>query len=303
MDDTLRNRFFQNLSARQVEILKEELRSGPPIRRADALAAQSDIVEVALRLAGEGRITISATEGDGVMTMPPVTSVTHGTAPAATKHGAKAAADLKGDFHAALAVAARGEVRAPVPDKKTTEKSAAKESDTAEKKPVVPDAPVTLVTDGKGTKGASTVSGAAAEPVPAKEKDKDKPLPAAPVVAAAPEAPSSVASAAAKASGEVAVPAPAQDSGPNPCSGGGQAGGGARRAAGTGSGGLHRIRLCARRYGDHGALRIQRRACGGQGRPGAAKGGGRSANRLHPGGAGARGGTWTGGILPGPPRR
>ncbi len=62
VDETLRNRFFQNLSARQVEILKEELRSGPPIRRADALAAQSDIVDAALKLAGEGRITISATE-------------------------------------------------------------------------------------------------------------------------------------------------------------------------------------------------------------------------------------------------
>jgi flagellar motor switch protein FliG len=62
VDETLRGRFFQNLSARQVEVLKEELRSGPPMRRADALAAQSEVVEVALRLAGEGRITISATE-------------------------------------------------------------------------------------------------------------------------------------------------------------------------------------------------------------------------------------------------
>jgi flagellar motor switch protein FliG len=62
VDEALRNRFFLNLSARQVEILKEELQSGPPIRRADALAAQSDIVELALRLAAEGRITVSATE-------------------------------------------------------------------------------------------------------------------------------------------------------------------------------------------------------------------------------------------------
>ena len=62
VDESLRSRFFQNLSARQVEVLKEELRSGPPMRRADALTAQSEIVEVALRLAGEGRITISATE-------------------------------------------------------------------------------------------------------------------------------------------------------------------------------------------------------------------------------------------------
>ena len=50
------------MSARQVEILKEELRSGPPMRRADALAAQAEVVEVALRLSNEGRIAISATE-------------------------------------------------------------------------------------------------------------------------------------------------------------------------------------------------------------------------------------------------
>ena len=62
VDESLRARFFQSLSARQVEVLKEELRSGPPMRRADALAAQSEVVEVALRLSGEGRITISATE-------------------------------------------------------------------------------------------------------------------------------------------------------------------------------------------------------------------------------------------------
>jgi flagellar motor switch protein FliG len=62
VDETLRGSFYKNLSARQVEILKEELRSGPPMRRADALAAQSEVVEIALRLAAEGRITISATE-------------------------------------------------------------------------------------------------------------------------------------------------------------------------------------------------------------------------------------------------
>lgn len=62
VDDTMRAKFYQNLSARQVEILKEELRSGPPMRRADALAAQAEIVEAALRLSSEGRITISATE-------------------------------------------------------------------------------------------------------------------------------------------------------------------------------------------------------------------------------------------------
>jgi flagellar motor switch protein FliG len=62
VDEGLRARFFQNLSARQVEVLKEELRSGPPMRRSDALAAQGEVVEVALRLAAEGRIAINATE-------------------------------------------------------------------------------------------------------------------------------------------------------------------------------------------------------------------------------------------------
>jgi len=62
VDEELRGCFYKNLSARQVEILKEELRSGPPMRRADALAAQSEVVEVALRLAAEGRITINASE-------------------------------------------------------------------------------------------------------------------------------------------------------------------------------------------------------------------------------------------------
>ncbi len=62
VDEDLRERFFQNLSARQVEVLKEELTSGPPIRRSDALAAQSEIVDVALKLASEGRISINASE-------------------------------------------------------------------------------------------------------------------------------------------------------------------------------------------------------------------------------------------------
>jgi flagellar motor switch protein FliG len=62
VDDSVRARFFQNMSVRMAEILQEELRSGPPMRRSDVLAAQSEIVEAALRLAAEGRIAISATE-------------------------------------------------------------------------------------------------------------------------------------------------------------------------------------------------------------------------------------------------
>jgi len=62
VEDGLRQRFYANMSARQVEILKEELRSGPPMRRAEALAAQAEVVEVTLRMAAEGRITINASE-------------------------------------------------------------------------------------------------------------------------------------------------------------------------------------------------------------------------------------------------
>ncbi len=62
VDETVRTRFYQNMSARMAEILQEELRSGPPMRRSDALGAQSEIVEVALRLAAEGRIAINAAE-------------------------------------------------------------------------------------------------------------------------------------------------------------------------------------------------------------------------------------------------
>lgn len=62
VDEAVRARFFQNMSVRTAEVLQEELRSGPPMRRSDAIAAQSEIVEVALRLAAEGRIAINASE-------------------------------------------------------------------------------------------------------------------------------------------------------------------------------------------------------------------------------------------------
>ena len=61
-DEDTRNRFYKNMSSRSVEVLREELRSGPPMRKSDALAAQGEVVEIALRLAGEGRIAIGAAE-------------------------------------------------------------------------------------------------------------------------------------------------------------------------------------------------------------------------------------------------
>jgi flagellar motor switch protein FliG len=62
VEESLRARFYQNLSSRQVEVLKEELRTAPPIRRSDALSAQGEILESALKLASEGKISIGSTD-------------------------------------------------------------------------------------------------------------------------------------------------------------------------------------------------------------------------------------------------
>lgn len=62
VDESVRARFYQNMSARTIEVLQEELTNGPPIRRADALSAQGEIVEIALRLSAEGRISVNASE-------------------------------------------------------------------------------------------------------------------------------------------------------------------------------------------------------------------------------------------------
>ncbi len=61
-NEETRSRFYKNMSSRSVDVLREELRSGPPMRKSDALAAQSEVVEIALRLASEGRIAIGAAE-------------------------------------------------------------------------------------------------------------------------------------------------------------------------------------------------------------------------------------------------
>ncbi|HTQ71225.1 MAG TPA: FliG C-terminal domain-containing protein [Acidocella sp.] len=61
-DAELKERFFTNISARQREVLNEELAGAPGLRRADVLAAQGEIVAVALRLAEEGKIAVRASE-------------------------------------------------------------------------------------------------------------------------------------------------------------------------------------------------------------------------------------------------
>ncbi len=60
VDETIRTRFLQNMSTRMAEVLREELKSGPPMRRSDVLAAQNEIVSIALRLSQEGKISINA---------------------------------------------------------------------------------------------------------------------------------------------------------------------------------------------------------------------------------------------------
>lgn len=62
VDETIRGRFFTNMSTRMVEVLKEELKTGPPMRKAEAMAAQNEIVSIALRLSSEGKININSSE-------------------------------------------------------------------------------------------------------------------------------------------------------------------------------------------------------------------------------------------------
>jgi flagellar motor switch protein FliG len=62
VDESVREKFYKNMSGRMAEVLKEELANGPPLRRSDALAAQAEVVSAALKLSNEGRIIINASE-------------------------------------------------------------------------------------------------------------------------------------------------------------------------------------------------------------------------------------------------
>lgn len=58
-NDEIRNKIFKNISARAAEMLREDLANMGPSRLSDVEAAQQEIVNVARRLEGEGKIIIA----------------------------------------------------------------------------------------------------------------------------------------------------------------------------------------------------------------------------------------------------
>ena len=66
VDDTLAERFFNNMSERASEILREDMEASGPLKLSDVEAAQKEIVRTAKRLADEGELMIGKASKDYV---------------------------------------------------------------------------------------------------------------------------------------------------------------------------------------------------------------------------------------------
>jgi flagellar motor switch protein FliG len=62
--ETLRNHFYQTMSSRAIEMLKEEAESLGPVRSKDVAKAQLEVVAVARKLEIEGKIVLKSEGGD-----------------------------------------------------------------------------------------------------------------------------------------------------------------------------------------------------------------------------------------------
>jgi flagellar motor switch protein FliG len=62
--EQLRNHFYQTMSSRAIEMMKEEAESLGPVRSKDVAKAQLDIVAVARKLELEGKIVLKSEGGD-----------------------------------------------------------------------------------------------------------------------------------------------------------------------------------------------------------------------------------------------
>ena len=60
----LRERFYKTLSARAVEMLKEEMDALGPVRSKDALRAHGEMVSIARQLEEQGKMNLRTDEGD-----------------------------------------------------------------------------------------------------------------------------------------------------------------------------------------------------------------------------------------------
>ncbi len=63
-DDTLREKFFGNMSKRAGEMLREDLEAKGPVRLSEVQAAQKEILAIARRMAEAGDLTLSGKGGD-----------------------------------------------------------------------------------------------------------------------------------------------------------------------------------------------------------------------------------------------
>lgn len=66
VDEELTERFFNNMSERAADILREDMEASGPVKLADVESAQKDIVKTALRLAEEGTLMIGKAAKDYV---------------------------------------------------------------------------------------------------------------------------------------------------------------------------------------------------------------------------------------------
>jgi flagellar motor switch protein FliG len=62
--EDLRNHFFKCMSTRAVEMMKEDMEALGPMRSRDVNAAQQEVVTVARRLEGEGKVALKAEQGE-----------------------------------------------------------------------------------------------------------------------------------------------------------------------------------------------------------------------------------------------
>ena len=63
-DETLREKFYSNMSSRAREALKEDLESMGPTKISDVEAAQKEILAIAHKLADSGQIMLSRGAAD-----------------------------------------------------------------------------------------------------------------------------------------------------------------------------------------------------------------------------------------------
>jgi flagellar motor switch protein FliG len=65
--EEIKDKIFKNISKRAADLLREDLASMPPVRLSDVETAQQEIVNIAKRLEGEGKVIISRGGGEDAL--------------------------------------------------------------------------------------------------------------------------------------------------------------------------------------------------------------------------------------------